>query len=265
VPQPPAAELPHNIEVPEPAGRRGRARGSHAEPAGEIPGVVGVVGSWIRRHRLESIVFVATVAALSVLAAYLSIDPGPRQPQPLMTVGPPPGQDLAAYVDTRRRALEDIVGVPGRRLAVVTFKSPLTSAQLEGLSIPPGVELQEVIVGDPLGYPESVEGGPRASGAVERWRENRLQILDAQRKGLSEVLAASPSPTPAEEWFRTESQRVDAALAKVRDGAVVLGAIVSGTGDTLVALQSDPSVLLVDLAPAGASAERISFRLASAG
>ncbi len=250
------------LEIPEPPKVRRRRRSTTEEEDRESRGLAAALLDWVWRHKLETASFLVTVLMLTALAVYLSIDPGPSRSEQMVQVGPPIGQDLDVYVETRKRALEDLADERRSRLAVVTFRNALTPSQLGSLSLPEGVRLEQIIVGDSLGYPEAIDVGDDAAASVELWRQARLEVLDRQRAGLSEILAGSPSPSPAAEWYGREAGLVDGALAQVRDGTVVLGAIVSGTGSQLIALQGDPSVLLVDPAPPQATVGGIVFTLA---
>ncbi len=252
------------VHVPEPHSRR-RARrslGDQVDPDQAPPGVLSFVGRWVRGHKLESGVFLITVAILTALAGYLAVDPGPGDSGPLVVVGPEPGQDLEAYLESRKGALEDVSAEGGIRTAVVTFETALTAGRAESLMLPQGVDLVEVIVALPEDYPISLVPEPDLGSAVSRWVAEQEALLSRREEALSEIVRSSASPEPAAEWYAKEAQSLDRSLATLRAGEVVVGAIVTGTGRALLELQGDSAVRLVDVAPPGASPGRIAYRLA---
>lgn len=257
----PDAEISSSIPIPEPPKKR-EVSAPRAAEAPQWPATASV-GTWVRRHRVEAVVFLTTVAILTGLAVFLAIDPGPGNRPPSVEVGPVPGEDITAYVAARRSALADLAGDPTERAAVVTFERPMTPDEAAAVAMPPGSFLEQAVVGDGLSRPEAV--GSRGSdvfGEARSWAEQRLAVLETQRRGLEKLLASSPSPTPAAEWFSDERQRVERALGAVREQKVVMGLLVSGTGDALIALQQIPGVRLVDAAPRGVTVSQVVFTLA---
>ncbi len=252
------------VHVPEPHARSSvrRRLGERVEPDQAPPGLLSLVGRWVRVFKLESGVFVVTLAILSALAGYLAVDPGPGDSAPLVVVGPEPGQDLGAYLASRKGVLEDVSAEGGERTAVVTFETALTAGRMESLVLPRGVELVEVIVALPEDYPVALAPQPDVATAVSRWVAEREALLSRRKESLSEIVRSSPSPEPAAAWYAKEAQSLDRSLATVRAGEVVVGAIVTGTGRALLELQGDSAVRLVDVAPPGTSPDRIAYRLA---
>lgn len=257
----PDVGISSSIPIPEPPKKR---KVSVARVREEFPSQpASSAGTWIGKHRVEMVAFLATVAILTGLAVFLAIDPGPGNPPPTIEVGPVPGEDIAAYVAARRSALADLAGDPSERVAVVTFDRPMTPDEAAAVAIPQGSVLEQAIVGDGLSRPEAVGSrGGDVFGDVRKWAEQRLAVLETQHSGLARLLASSPSPTPAAEWFSDERRRVERALGAVRERRVVMGLLVSGTGDALIALQQSPGVRLVDAAPRGVTVSQVLFTLA---
>jgi hypothetical protein len=256
-------ELPSSIKVPEPPRQRRRYLERTPPEEGPEERYGQRFRSWARRHLLEITVFLVTTALLGGLAIFMTIQPGGSREGGVVFVGPSEDQDIPTYVQARRQALEDLASDRSSRVGVVTFAEPLPAERASGLPLPEAVVVEQAIVGDGFTLPETVGGaGSDPFEAAEAWRLQKIEIVETQVRNLDAAIAASPSPAPAAEWFDRERKRAGAALERLRSGRVVLGVIVSGPGSSLVSVQQLPDVLLVDVAPRGATVDRVSPRLA---
>jgi hypothetical protein len=180
----------------------------------------------------------------------------PDGPDGPVTVGPPRGVDLPAYLEARSPLVAELDPAAGERLAVVSFTEFRTAEEVEALLAEVGATalVAQVRIPDDTAVPLQTEVVGGLAASVERALEPELAELAEEERSARELL---DSGTIEDEAFLADLENRVATLSTVRNvvasGAPLLFAVaVQATPSRLLALAGDPTVRLVDVGPAGA-------------
>jgi len=164
-------------------------------------------------------------------------------------IGPPPGTDVVAYVESRKTALAQATG---DRLAVVSLGRYMTETAAKTLATPG--EVVALLAAAPGGAPATV------TGDLAAWVNTQTAEARAEREEFRKLI---PTVDDAgfKRFYESEVQRLDKLLAAIKPtGDLVFGIVVRAPAPVLQQLAAKPDVRLVDAAPTADPGPKPSYR-----
>jgi hypothetical protein len=154
-------------------------------------------------------------------------------------IGPPPGVDLSAYVDSRKQALSTATG---DRVAVVSFNDYATEARARSLA--GGAEILGMLAAAPGGAPSLV------TGDVAGWVTAQTADARAERDEINALIPTVKDDPGFQSFYKDEVDRLNKLINGIRpNGNLVFAVVVRAPVPALQELAQRPEVRLVDVGP----------------
>lgn len=177
--------------------------------------------------------------------------PSPAAPDPRTRMGPAPGEQLAPYLDRKRKLLGERASKEPKTasFAAVSFDGYRKPEEAEVFVASNKLELSAALVRLPL--PGFGAAEVKASNRLTKTLEEELKLLkDGLQRELDELEAIIPTVTDQafRKVYEEDAARHRGAIDLIdSEPAVVFGVVVRGPLATLARVATTPGVRLVDL------------------
>ena len=164
-------------------------------------------------------------------------------------IGPPPGADVATYVNARKEALAQAIG---DRLAVVSLAKYATDAKARAAV--GSSQVVALLAAAPGGAPAVV------TGDLSSWVSSQTAEARADRDEIQKLL---PTVDDAgfKAFYRSEIDRLNKLVSSIKpDGDLVFGLVVRAPAPALQQLATKEEVRLVDVGPTADPGPKPAYR-----